>query len=149
MPNALSRRASGTAHGFSRVISPSRRYCTSHTTSCAAYLPTKSNESMPSVPKRSRTGVCSAEKQCWCRWRVALKRSAVLTRPSRLTRACSVGENTIGDTLLRASGCSAVSNVSLAEHFLCQYRTEPDTLMTVIDAWIEPDTMVISDCWAA
>jgi len=57
----------------------------------------------------------------------ALKRSAVLTRPSRLTRACSVGENTKGDTLLRASGCSAVPNVSLAEHFLCQYRTEPLT----------------------
>ena len=25
----------------------------------------------------------------------------------------------------------------------------PDTLMTVIDAWIERGTTVISDCWAA
>ena len=29
-------------------------------------------------------------------------------------------QNTIGDTVLWASGCLAVSNVSLAEHFLFQ-----------------------------
>jgi hypothetical protein len=37
---ATASRPSGTAHGSSRVASPSRRYCTSHTTSCAANLPT-------------------------------------------------------------------------------------------------------------
>ena len=79
------------------------------------------------VPKRSRTGACSTERQCRCIWRDALKRPAVVTRPSKLTRACSVSENTIGGTLLRASGCSVVSNVSLAEHFLFQYLTEPLT----------------------
>ena len=57
-----------------------------------------------SVPERSRTGACSAERQCWCIWRAALKRSAVLKRPLKSTRACSVGENTIGDTLLRPVG---------------------------------------------
>jgi hypothetical protein len=31
------------------------------------------------------------------------------------------------ENLLRASGCLAVWNVSLAEHFLFQYRTEPLT----------------------
>jgi hypothetical protein len=39
-PNVLSRRPSGTAHGSTRVNSLSRRYCTSHTKSCAEYQPT-------------------------------------------------------------------------------------------------------------
>jgi len=44
-----------------------------------------------------------------------------------LTKASSVGESTIGDTLLRVSGCLVVLNESPAEHFLFPYRTEPLT----------------------
>ena len=47
-------------------------------------------------------------------------------RPLRSTKASSVDENTIGDTLLRASGCLAESNAGPVEHlFPC--RTVPST----------------------
>jgi hypothetical protein len=51
----------------------------------------------------------------------------VLTRRSRLMRASSVGESTIGDTLLSVSECLAVLNEGPAEHFLFPHRTEPPT----------------------
>jgi hypothetical protein len=99
---------------------------------------------------QQQPGACSAERQCWCIWKAAKIRSAVLTRPLRSTRACSVGENAIGHTLLRASGCTMVSNVSLVGTFLVPVleRTS-NTLMTVLNSWGEPGTTVISDCWAA
>jgi hypothetical protein len=43
----------------------------------------------------------------------------VLTRPSKLTRASSVSESTIGDTLLRFSGCLAVLNERDREYISC------------------------------
>jgi hypothetical protein len=117
----------GSAHGSRGVISPSRRFCTSRTTTCAANLPYTCNTNITSVVIRSRTGVCSADRHCWNTWRAALRRSAVLTRPFRSTRASAVGENTIGETLLRASGCLAESNAGTVEHFLFPYPIEPPT----------------------
>ena len=46
----------------------------------------------------------------------------------------------------RVSGCLAVSNKGPAEH-LFPSRTE--SLTAIICKWIEPGTMVISDCWGA
>jgi len=63
----------------------------------------------------------------WCSWSAALKWSVILTRPSRLTTASSVGESTLGDTLLRVSGRSAVLKEGPVEHFLFPYRTGPPT----------------------
>jgi hypothetical protein len=57
-------RSSCPALGSIGVNSPSRRFWTSHKTSCAAKLPTTSNTNITSVNKPSRTGVCSADKQC-------------------------------------------------------------------------------------
>jgi len=67
----------------------------------------------------------------------------------RLTKAYLVCENTIEDTLLRASGCLTVSNVSGRTFLVPEPDRTTDTLMTIIDAWTEPGTTVISDCWDA
>ena len=72
----------------------------------------------------TQTGACFAGKPCWSFCRAAQKRSVVLTRPSKLTRACSDGEFIIEGTLLRVSGCLVVLNESLAEHFLFPYRID-------------------------
>ena len=96
-------------------------------TSCAANLPAISNNNFASVHVSSLTGACSAGKPCWCSWGAARKKSVILTRLSKLTRASSVGESIIGDTLIRVNGCLAVLNESPAEHFLFPYRTEPPT----------------------
>ena len=48
-------------------------------------------------------------------------------KPLRSTRASSVGENTIGDTLLMASGCLAESDAGPVEHFLFPYPIESPT----------------------
>ena len=76
---ALRRSLSGMVHGSSRVNSLYRRLCTLDTTSCAAYLPTLHTKSIASVPTQSRHRSCSAERRCWCTWRAAVRRSAVLT----------------------------------------------------------------------
>jgi hypothetical protein len=55
------------------------------------------------------------QRGCWYSWRAALKRSAVLTRPSKLMTATSVGVYTIGDTLLTDSGCLAALNVNFID----------------------------------
>ena len=84
---------------FSVLTSLSRRFCFSNTQSCIANLPNVSNKSMASVIIRSRTGASSADRQCSCTWRDALRRSAVLTRPSRSTKASSVSAKTAEATL--------------------------------------------------
>jgi len=117
-PAAVVLRPSGTGHGSSKVISLSRKFYCLPTTSYSANKPTKSKTNIASVIIQSQTGACSAGKPCWCFWRVALLRLVVLTRPSKLTRASSVGESILGDTLLRVCGCLAVSNESLGKHFL-------------------------------
>jgi hypothetical protein len=53
------------------------------------------------------------------------EKRVVLIRPSKLTRARSVGQSTVEVTLFRVSGCLAVSNDGPAEHFLFPSRTEP------------------------
>jgi len=67
-------------------------------------------------------------RPCQCTWRAALRRSAVLTRPSRSTRASSVGANIIEATLFKGSGCMAVLSRSVVKRFLFSFRTEPLTL---------------------
>jgi hypothetical protein len=57
-------RLSGPALGSKGVNSPSRRFCTSRNTPCSAKLPTLYKTIITSVIKPSRTGVCSAERQC-------------------------------------------------------------------------------------
>ena len=120
------------------------------TTSCAAYLPTISNESIASVPQLSLTMVSSAEGLCWRTSRAALRESAILRRPSKSTRSKfdrrkyhrdnSVKGQWVFEGAERKSGKTSLFSV-------------PDgtagTLMAVIDSWIEPTTTVISDCWAA
>jgi len=123
-PGAISLRPSGTGHGSSRVCSLSKKLYYLHTKSCAANQPSKYKRNIASVSIQSQTGACSAGKPCWCFWRAALLRLVVLTRPSILTRASSVGESIIGNTLLRVSGCLAVSNESPGKHSLFPLRTE-------------------------
>jgi len=98
---------------------------------------------------QSQTGACSARKPCSCFWRAALLKLVVLTRPSKLTNASSVGESIIGDTLLRVSECLAVLNAS-GETFLVPVKDRTaNTLIDIIRDWVEPSTTVISDCWGA
>ena len=54
------------AHGSRRISSPSRKFYSSRTTSCAANMLTKSNRNFTSVNLRSQTGACSAGKACLC-----------------------------------------------------------------------------------
>ena len=63
------------------------------------------------------------QRPCSCSWRAAL-RSAVLTRPSRSTRASSESANTAGATLLRGSGCLAAMSESPVKRFSFPFRTE-------------------------
>jgi len=126
-PRAISLRPSGTGHGSSWVGSLSRKLWCLLTTSSAANQPTKLKTNIASVIIQSQTGACSARKPCSCFWRADLLKLVVLTRPSKLTNASSVGESIIGDTLLRVSGCLAVLNASLGKHFLFLLRTEPPT----------------------
>jgi hypothetical protein len=64
---------------------------------------------------------------------VLWRRSAVLTRPLRLMRASSVGESTIGDTLLRASGYLAVSGRTF---FTTVPDRTADTLVAILRDWV-------------
>ena len=100
----------------SRVISPSKRFCSLHTTPCAANDSPRSKANIAWVHIPSQTGACSAGKPCWCFLRAALLSLVVLTRLSKLMRASSVRANTIRDTVLRVSGCSVVLNEGLAKH---------------------------------
>ena len=92
-PNLL-----GTLHGFSIQTSLSRRFCFSHTTTCAMNLPALSNESMVSALLRSRTGASSAETMlvytegCY-------EKIGGSTRPPRSTRASSESANKAEVTL--------------------------------------------------
>jgi hypothetical protein len=78
-PYALLPCLPGTVHGFSRVSSLSRKWCSSHTTSWAAYLPIFSNENIASVPLSWLTGTSSADRPCWSTWMAALRGSTVPT----------------------------------------------------------------------
>jgi hypothetical protein len=124
---ALRRSLSGMIHGSSRVNSLYRRLCTLYTTSCATYLPTLYTKSIASVPIKLRHGACFVERRCWFTWRAALRRSAVLSRPSRMIKASSVGSN-IGATLLRGSGFLALLSASPVKRFSFPFWTEPPTL---------------------
>jgi len=124
--------------GFSRITLLSRRLCSSHTTSCAAYVPSLSKEA------HRFTSNTTADwgplfRPYWCTWRAALKRSAVLTRPSRSTRASSVGANITGATLLKGQWVFGGVEHECGKTFLVLVpdRTA-DTMKAVIDTWIEP-----------
>jgi len=67
-------------------------------TSFAVFLLTQSTKSISSVLRPLPSGPNSIERSCWNMCWAALRKLAVLTRPSKSTRASSVGANTIGDT---------------------------------------------------
>jgi len=146
---AVERRPSGTDQGSSWVISLSCKLYLLRTTSCAATQPTKSKTNLASVTIRSLTGACSAVKPCSSSWRVALKKSVVEIRPSKLTRTKSVGESTIEGTLFRVSGCGGAERGSGRTFHVPVPDRTADALTATIREWIEPSTTAISDCWGA
>jgi transposase-like protein len=83
-------------------------------------------------------------------FKAALRRSAVLTRSSKSTKVSSVDVNTIGGNPVRGQWVFGGVERGSGKTFLVPVpdRTA-DTLMKFIHKWIEPGTIVISDCWAA
>jgi len=139
----------GTARGFRRVNSPSRRFCISRTTSCAANLPNKSNANITSVITRSRPGVLRTETLLvyleGCSEKIGGPNKTVEIDVSKFgRRRYHRGHPAKGQWVLggveRESGTTFLVPVP--------DRTA-DTHSSVIRAWIEPGTTLISDCWAA
>jgi hypothetical protein len=64
LPHALLPRQSGTVHGFGRVTSSLWRFCSSHTTSFAAFLLTLSNKNNSLAPQPSLIGPIYVERSC-------------------------------------------------------------------------------------
>ena len=83
---------------FSRVIWTLWNLCSSRTTPFTAFLLTLSSKSISLVLQQSLIGPNSVDRSCWTLCWAALRKSAVLTRPSKMTRASSVGTSTIGDS---------------------------------------------------
>jgi hypothetical protein len=80
----------------------------------------------------------------------ALRKSSVLTRPSKSTTACLVGASTVGDTKCKGSAYSVVLSASRENTFLVPVpKRTADTLMAVLRDRIELGTTLISDCWSA
>lgn len=59
-------------------------------------------------------------------------------------------ENTsiIIDIMLKGSGYSAESRAIVENAFLSRWKKRDEqTLLPIIQKWIKPETMIISDCW--
>jgi hypothetical protein len=148
LPCALLRHLSGTVHGFSRVTPLSRRLCSSHT-SCAAYLPTLPNENIALAPIPPQTGANSAEKLLvyfeGCSEKIGGPNKTVEIDESKFGRR----KYHRGDPVKGQWVFGGVERESGKTFLVPVPDRTADTLIGVIRDWIEPGTIIISDCWAA